>query len=329
MRHFLAGMRAIAAALAVCLLFSMATRAETLREALAHKNVPLDAARLKNLDRTITSGATFDDASQFVIAYYVDDGSGALKRPLFIDSYERKAQSWTSVGISGDGFQVSLMGMNMPGDECLGSVLRIAVSKEHVFLDTHINPSAGCLLVLSRDLKVRAALYGWYLARFGDDSVVFHRSEVHFVPVHAAKIALYDLKTKREITIFPRKPDQAVRAAQIARMKDFYRGRDDWCNKNNDPCDPEWFDTSLVGEVSTVDRTHALAFIISYEQTVFRSAEEKPSGPGRVLYVYRHVDDEARMEYRELLWPDVQAKFGDVPLKNLLEPERLKQIFGD
>lgn len=299
-----------------------AAPAETLREALAKAGLATEAKGLANLDRLITSGATLDDAAQFLIAYYVDNGSERLQEPLYFDRLDRKSGRWKSAALTSKDSRV--------GDaDCLGSVLRIEASAENFFVDTHLNPSAGCLLILSRELEQRAALYGWYLARFGDDSVVFHRSEVHFAPVHAAKIALYDPKTKREIPIFPRKPDQAVRAAQIARMKDFYLGRDDWCNKNNDPCDPEWFDTSLVGEVSTVDRTHALAFIISYEQTVFRSGEEKPSGAGRVLYVYRHVDDEARMEYRELLWRDVQAKFGDVPLKGLLEPQRLKQIFGD
>ncbi len=307
---------------ALSLAFVRASPAETLRQALAKAGLTTESKTLANLDRPITSGGTLDGAAQFLIAYYVDDGSGLMQAPLYFDLLDRKTGKWKSAALTAENSRV--------GDaDCLGPVLRIQASAESFFVDTHLNPSAGCLLILSRDLEPRAALYGWYLALFGDDSVVFHRSEVHFAPVHAAEIALYDQKTKREIPIFPRQPYQAIRAAHIAKMKNFYRGREDWCKKNNEPCDPEWFDTSLVGEVATDDRTHSLAFVISYEQTVFQSGEEKPSGPDRVLYVYRHADDGVRMEYRELLWSDMQARFGELPLKKLLEPERLKQIFGD
>jgi len=34
-------------------------------------------------------------------------------------------------------------------------------------------------------------------------------------------------------------------------------------------------------------------------------------------------------EYREILWSDVEARFGKLSLKELLDPERLKQVFGD
>jgi hypothetical protein len=46
---------------------------------------------------------------------------------------------------------------------------------------------------------------------------------------------------------------------------------------------------------------HALAFVISYEPIQkFAGPVQKPGGPGKVVYVYRHVNDETRLDYREM-----------------------------
>ncbi len=47
-----------------------------------------------------------------------------------------------------------------------------------------------------------------------------------------------------------------------------------------------------------------------------------------MVYVYRHVDDEAKLEYREMLLSEVEARFGQAPLRNLLEPAALQQRFS-
>jgi hypothetical protein len=182
--------------------------------------------------------------------------------------------------------------------------------------------------VVSRNLEFRDALYGWYLAAFSDGPIVFHRSEVHFAAVHPAELGLYDPKSRREIALFPRKPFQPTRSAFVAQLSEFYRTHPDWCNRNNHPCDAESMDSSLVGEVVTNIQEHALAFVISYDPIQeFPADLQTPMSPGKVLYVYRHVDDEARLEYRELPLSDVEAQFGRVPLGNLLEPEKLQQFF--
>jgi hypothetical protein len=304
--------------------------AGTLREALSAKGVPLDPAKLKNLDRKITSGADLDDASQYVIAYYNDDGSGALRRPLFVDLFDRKTRAWTSAAISGDGFQVSLVGQEMRGGECLGSVLQIHASSESLFLDTHISPSAGCLLVLSRDLKLRAALSGWYLGHFDDDSVVHQVSEVHFAAVHPAEVALYNWKKKRHTPLFLPKTYSPILLTHIANLRAFYQAHKDWCMRNNSPCDPNRFDSSLSGRFAIDNRDHAVAFVISYELIqVFPGDVHPPSGPGEILYVYRWVDDESRMEFREIVLADARTRFRDASLPELLEPQTLARIFGD
>src|SRR5271170_2441896 len=83
----------------------------------------------------------------------------------------------------------------------------------------------------------------------------------------------------------------------------------DSCQKTDDPCDPESFDSSIEGKIITGDRGHAAAFVVSYEKEGFGQ-------------------DEKKMEYRELLWSDVKARVGDVPLERLVEPEMLEKIFA-
>ena len=105
---------------------------------------------------------------------------------------------------------------------------------------------------------------------------------------------------------------------------------EDWCNKNNDPCDPEYFDSSLQGPVATNEKEQALAFVISYERIQMVEGDvQKPSGPKEVVYVYRWVGEEATMEYRELPLDEAKARFGDVSLPNLLQPEVLQKIYSE
>jgi hypothetical protein len=175
---------------------------------------------------------------------------------------------------------------------------------------------------------MRKALFGWYLARFSDDNVVYQRGEVHFAPVHPAELALYNWRSGREVELFPRKPFQAVRLAHIQRLREFFSTRREWCNKNDAPCDPDQMDSSLLRDVATNDSEHALAFLISYQQLQGTLDEQKPSGPDKVVYVIRHSDDPARLDYREILLADVEARFGNVTLADLLETRRLAQLFG-
>ena len=298
---------------------------QTLKETLAATKLPLAGARLANLEKKITSGAQLDDADQFVIAYYLEDASGDLNPPLFLDRYDKKSKEWQSTALPDA--QTKSPGID---DVCFGSVLDIKASSGRFFLDTHINPSAGCLLVLSPDLKLEASLDGWLLGQLGANLLVYHRSEVHFAPVHPAEIALYDLHSKRDVIIFPPKTPTPIRAARTAQLREFYKPNEAWCQKNDDPCDPESFDSDLQGPLVLNEADSALAFLVSYEQIQFVQGDlQKPSGPKDVLYVYRRLDDEAKTEFREMLWGAAKTRFGDMPLQNLLQPPTLEKVFSE
>jgi hypothetical protein len=298
---------------------------DSLRQALVAHGLTPDESIIKNLDKKITSGAELDDASQYVIAYYVDDGSGLLNPPLFLERFDRKHTEWKSASLPEA--HAKSEGLD---DICYGSVLRITASGGRFFLETHINPSAGCVLVLSYDLKFQTSLFGWLLGHLGEDAMIYHRSQVHFAPVHPAELAMYDLRTKRDVPLFPRKPDSPIRRARTAQLAEFYKANPEWCTKNDDPCDPEEFDSELQGPVATNEAEAALAFLISYEQIQMVQGDvQKPSGPKDVLYVYRGVKDETKMEYRELLLQDAKARFGATKLEDFTQPEILQKIFSE
>ena len=296
---------------------------KTLREVLAAEKLPLDAEALRNLDAKISSGAELNDEAQFVIAYYLLDSTGLLKPPIFIDQYDRRTQRWKSGAISAA--VAKWQGMDV---DCFGSVLAVVGFSDSYALETHINPSAGCELIVSRDLKLKDSLYGWIVGHFGDGGIVYHRSQRHFATVHPTEIAIYDPATKKDFNIFPHAPFQEVRLQETRELREFYKTHQDYCQKANDPCDPEEFDSSLEGKVVTDDREHAMAFVISYDIQGYGQSDDKPGGPAQVVYVYRHVNDEAKMEYREMLWSEVRERAGNVPFEKLVEPAILEKIFG-
>ena len=296
---------------------------KTLREVLAAEKLPLDAEALRNLDAKISSGAELNDAEQFVIAYYVLDATGQLNPPMYVDVYNRAAGRWKSGEI-----RAGAAKEGGADDNCFGSVLAVVGFSDSYALETHINPSAGCELIVSRDLKIKASLYGWIVGHFGDGGIVYHRSQIHFATVHPAEIAIYDPATGKDFNVFPHAPFQEVRLQVTRELREFYKTHQEYCKKANDPCDPEEFDSSLEGKVVTDDREHAMAFVVSYEVQGYGQDEHKPGGPAEVVYVYRHVNEEAKMEYREMLWSEVKARAGDVSLERLVEPAILEKIFG-
>jgi len=313
------------ALLSLALAGASQARTETLKEALAVKHLPIEAAKLANLEKSITSWAELEDANQYVIAYYVDDGSDLINSPLFVDRYDRKSGQWKSLELPEARAKAESV-----DTECFGSVMSVTPSSGRLFLETHINPSAGCVLILSVELKLEASLYGWVVGSLGEDKLIYHRSEVHFAPVHPAEVALYDLRTNRDVTIFPPKPEPAIRRARAAQLQSFYKANPEWCRKNDDPCDPESFDSELGEKVATNAAEATVAFVVSYEQIQMVQGDlQKPSGPRDVLYIYRGANDAPKMQYREMLLKDAKTRYGTDSLQNLVQLETLNKIFAD
>jgi hypothetical protein len=133
-----------------------------------------------------------------------------------------------------------------------------------VYLDTHSSPSAGIILVLTRELRPVTALWGWSLRLLPNDVLVYHRSMVHFAPTHSAELWTYDPRSNRDALLYPQKPFSDVRTRYIARVKaEFDRLGEDWFRVNNHHMDAEQFDSrredSLV--VSADGRSLATMFL--------------------------------------------------------------------
>src|SRR5437867_11113123 len=158
-----------------------------------------------------------------------------------------------------------------------GSISKILPAKAYLYISTHLNPSAGNMFVLTRDLKVQRELYGYPEAVLASDSIVFHNSQIHFAPTHIAELSVYDPIREIEIRIYPPMKPDAARLDFIGRVRAAYAARGaDWFRINNHHMDPERFDSSLVALV--VDETaHTLSFLVRYDNPINDSADPRAS----------------------------------------------------
>ena len=164
-----------------------------------------------------------------LLAYYVDDKSGALHPPLHVIRSDRV--------LGGELRRVELC--TRPRRCFLAGRSRWAVwvpflgVREHrgtVYIETHLNPSAGCVIVLSAALTFKTALDGWTLGFIGADYAVIRGSEVHFMAVHPLHVGVYDVKRNREVPVYPIKNDPERRAFSGQLAKHLYQK---WCQEHN------------------------------------------------------------------------------------------------
>jgi hypothetical protein len=314
----------------VCLLLCLALRtgaraqnkAQTLGEVVAAQHIPVDEASLPNLDKRITSAAELNESGEFVIAYYVHDATNRLFPPMYVDRYDKNGGKWQSGKI--DEAATEAKNVDTP---CLGSVLGMHRFGDYLLVDTHINPSAGCTLILDRKLELKGGLFGWYLAGLGKSGILYHRSGIHFAAVHSAEISLYDLATGNDTTIFPPKLDPVIRAQIAKKISEFGAAHQDWCQEHNDPCAPDEIESALIGDIAVNAESDALAFVTSYENGNATEGVRKPDGPKEVVYVYRHVSDPAKREFREKLLDDAKREFQVKDVRLLLEAGTMKKMF--
>jgi hypothetical protein len=271
--------------------------------------------------RPITSYGILDEPATFCIAFYwLDNQTGTLGDQLEILSVNRDAGKTRTATL-----RYSELVPGKPHFRT-GSITRIVASPNFLFLSGHDNPSAGKVLVLSRELSFQTALSGWPLATFDNDILVFHKSQIHFAPIHAAEIAIYDPHVGREEQIYPRKPFQEIRLRHIEALRKVYEPRPtEWFMQRNHPTDPEWFNNYLVGDVAVSDAQDALAFVIAFDHSEVRTDESRPQ-PTHVIYVIRGIGS-GSVKYKEILQDQLEPGLGVRSLTELLDPRILGRIF--
>jgi len=223
----------------------------SLRETLERSGFE-DAIRTNNgpdLDRKLTSSAFGTSPDTFVAGYYFEDElDGQGLGPLHVSLFDRSRREWAHK----HNVETELKELARFG---IGSVNGIVVSAQTVLLDTHLSPSAGLTIVMSRSLRVLSALYG-YGARITKEGAVWYFGDmVHFADIHQETLKSFDLGTSAEVEIFPGARLSSIAEAYRRQIKEIYAKIQD--NQHLDD-----FDRSID---SVIERNSMrFAFVVGY-----------------------------------------------------------------
>jgi len=297
----------IAAAMAawLCLGALPSLSAETLKDALKAAVVPTAQFSQIDLDAKITSYAV-SEGEPFLLAYYVDNGSGLIQPPLRVVRYDRASGSLRRSDFSA--VAAPFQPATPIALDCLGSAITISEHASIVYIDTHCTPSAGCLIVLSSALELKTAVSGWLLGVIGADYAIFQGSEIHFMSVHPLHIEVLNLKRNQPEQVYPFANDPQRRAFSKL-IQPLISNR--WCMDNNAQCDPDNFDADVKGGVIVNEAAKLFGFEAQFDAGGFGDAAETRVKPRAVAYVYRERG--GTWEHREFGESELQRLLSGVP----------------
>lgn len=174
----------------------------TLRQELQKHRVT--AEDVPDADRRITSYAMSATEEWAGIAYYWHTGSDRLPNELRISTLDRKTGSWRSTIVPAEARNG-------------GAVDRIRRESGFVYLDLHVNPSAGEIIVLNDRLDVKGQLAGLSGPVLSDGRLVYQNNMVHFAPAHPASVSLFDPRSGEDVRLYPAKAEPFKRPRWIDR----------------------------------------------------------------------------------------------------------------
>jgi len=311
----------------LCLLFfgtAVAQQNQTLADVLKQHDVPFPPASIPHLNSRITSYEVLDGDHQFLIAYYLDNPENRLLPPLFVTQFGRDSGKWQHVALSDMKFSGLPDAPRELRADCFGSVLKIEHHGGWYYLNLHLNPSAGCLLILNGDLSVSQTLPGWTAAFFSSGLLIWTGNTVHFADVHPETLWLYDPATQKSTQLYPQKNDP-LRDAFSTRLERVINEKR--CMQNNWGCNPERFSTEFRS-VQVNDDTHSLALHVTFEPEGFLSREESEDNGKWDDDDYVYIFQLSPLRWRAFSIYDLQPKFGTDSLSELLTPAKLKQVFA-
>ncbi len=230
-------------ALAVCA-FGMA-ESVTLESLLHEHQVPVTGLSEQERQQAITSYAVSKDGPIFLVAYYDYDGSQWLPSLMHVFRFD------TTTGHASRGVlrrnEISIDSrfgeISKIPETCLGSALHISEENGLIAIDTHINPSVGCVLLLDSDLRFKAALPGWVLGRVANQLII-EGNMMHFAPTSPESLGVFDPVKKQFTPIYPAAGDERRRG--FSKLLREHLPSRAWCLKFNNPCDPDNFTTSIT-----------------------------------------------------------------------------------
>jgi hypothetical protein len=135
--------------------------------------------------------------------------------------------------------------------------MNVARRGNWIYLDTHLTPSAGAMLIVSNDLRRVQRVYGWTELLLPDGRLVYHNSMVHFAPFHPGSVSLYDPNTGRDVRLYPVRPD---------------------------PQGPVWKDRAILS-VTAAGKGRIRIDVQEQDVTLTQDNRAQPKGPKRTLDV--------------------------------------------
>ncbi len=260
---------------------SMAS-AESIESVLTAAGVPTASLPSDRLRQKITSYAV-GKGDPFLLAYYQDDGSGFLHYPIRVIRYSATTHLFRMNDLSN--ISTTFSAEPAVSQDCLGSILSIAEFHGSVYIDTHANPSAGCLLILSDGLALKAALSGWLEGVMGANYAILHQSEVHFMSVHPMQLAVFDLARRKLTRLYPPKNDKLRQ--EFSRLIQAYMPADEWCIQTSSQCDPASFDSELDGRIAVDEAGRLFGFVAGFDAGGFGDSAATHVPPANVAYFFR------------------------------------------
>lgn len=289
-------------------------RAETLHDVLRDANVPTNQFAAAELAAKITSFAN-SNGDPFLLAYYLDSGSRALLPPLRVIRYSRTAQDLRRAEFH----DITALFQDVVSMNCLGSAQEVREHNNTIFIDTHITPSAGCVIVLSSTLSFKAALSGWVLGLMGTNYAILRQSEIHFMSVHPLHIGVFDIKQNRLMPVFPFEDDPQRRLYSDL-IKPLVSAK--WCMQFNAECNPENFNADPKGDLAMNETASVFAFEAEFNAGGFGETAEKQILPRSVFYFFRERG--GAWEHREFSAAEFRILSGGKTLAELVskDPDR-------
>jgi hypothetical protein len=175
---------------------------ETLKELLISNHLPLTPFSLLELAEEV-QGIGNSNEHQTAIAYRKVDGE-YLVGPTHLLKFDMTSNALLRSETTHD-----------QADICSGSSGAIYFIGKFTLLSTELSPSAECLLVLDKNLKLHKTLFGFDPVEVARGRVVIIEDMVHFAPVHAERLQLANLTTGVTTELYPIMND-ALRTKMIA-----------------------------------------------------------------------------------------------------------------
>jgi hypothetical protein len=167
--------------------------AQTVETVLAKAGIAGGGFSAAERSAKVQSSVTAKDGGATFVAYLTDEASSNSSGEM-------------RVVRSDAGGRVRRLGVSLEG-ECEGSLEDMVARQGWMEITFHLNPSAGCVVVVSEDMRLSRQLDASGVMARVQGGLVLMGNARHFAPTHPYPVLLYDLAARKVTTIYPGKGD--------------------------------------------------------------------------------------------------------------------------